>query len=81
MNKKITYIASTLLLTTLLFVSCTNIFSHKNSVSSKSDTDGKTYLCLKVNNSREAFRSLAPQNTQPFDITVFTDFSLVIFSF
>ena len=77
MNKKITYIASTLLLTTLLFVSCTNIFSHKNSVSSKSDADGKTYLCLKVNNSREASRSLAPKNTQPFDITAFTDFSLI----
>ena len=77
MNKKITYIASTLLLTTLLFVSCKNIFSHNNSVAAESDADGKTYLCLKVNNSREAFRSLAPQNTQPFDITAFTDFSLI----
>ena len=77
MNKKITYIASTLLLTTLLFVSCKNIFSHNNSVATESDADGKTYLCLKVNNSREAFRSLAPQNTQPFDITAFTDFSLI----
>ncbi len=76
MNKKIKYITGTLLLITLLFVSCKNIFSLNNSVTKKSD-DGKTYLCLKVTNSREAYRDLAPQDKQPFNIEAFTDFSLV----
>lgn len=76
MNKKIKYITGTLLLITLLFVSCKNIFSQNNSATSKSD-DGKTYLCLKVNNSREAYRDVAPKDKQPFDIETFTDFSLV----
>ena len=53
MNKKIKYITGTaLLLTTFLIVSCKGMVSQK--YEEPSSADGKTYLTLQVNNSRQA---------------------------
>lgn len=76
MNKKIKYITGTaILLASLLILSCKGIFSQK--YEEPSSKDGKTYLTLKVNNSRQSYRTLASDKILTFDITQFTDFSLI----
>lgn len=76
MNKKIKYITGTaILLASLLMLSCKGMFSQK--IEEPSSKDGKTYLTLKVNNSRQAYRTLASDKNLTFDITQFTDFSLI----
>lgn len=76
MNKKIKYITGTaILLASLLILSCKGMFSQK--YEEPSSKDGKTYLTLKVNNSRQAYRTLASDKNLTFDITQFTDFSLI----
>jgi hypothetical protein len=76
MNKKIKYITGTaILLASLLMLSCKGMFSQK--IEEPSSKDGKTSLTLKVNNSRQAYRTLASDKNLTFDITQFTDFSLI----